>query len=126
MHELLAPLYLAVTFDALQGNEIKDERYSALADLCAFKFVDADAWALFTTVMEGVGRWYEWRDPAEAQPSSPSQRQQLPMGQDGVQPFVAPIVHTCNYIQGELLKSCDPQLWRHLRDSGIEPQIYGM
>ena len=129
MHELLAPLYLAVSYDAITGDE--SECYQELVEICSADYVAADAWALFQFVMSGVSQWYEWREPlgTETLISSPSgfpNHVHILNGQNGMQPYVAPIVQACTEIQSTLLRECDPHLWQHMQKVGIEPQIYGM
>lgn len=129
MHELLAPLYYAVDCDSISEDDSTLEDHP-LREICSRAWVAADAWALFTSVMRGVGRWYEWREAKEASVGKtplPS-HVQLPAstGDTGIKPYVAPIVEACNRLQSVLLKSVDPQLWKSLQGSGIEPQIYGM
>lgn len=131
MHELLAPLYLAVHFDAIAEDDMQDEQYRDLKELCSAHFIAADSWALFNAMMDGVSRWYEWRESTDAiavqNPSTPFPNHVvIPNGQNGVQPYVAPIVQACNHIQSTLLQACDPVLWQHMQKAGIEPQIYGM
>ena len=126
MHELLAPLYYAVRYDAINPNEIQDAQYKDLTELCSPEFTAADSWALFDTVMNGVHKWYEWRESEES-PSSPLPNHVIvPEGQNGMVPYVAPIVRACNYIQSNLLRACDPVLFQSIQKAGIEPQIYGM
>ncbi|TFK29890.1 RabGAP/TBC [Coprinopsis marcescibilis] len=130
MHELLAPLYYAVNFDAV-GEHASVEH--ELREICSRDWVAADAWALFDAVMDGVSSWYEWREP---DPRLVLQEQQgplsghvnlvIPDGRHGIQAWVAPIVKTCNYIQNDLLKKVDPNLWAALQKAGIEPQLYGI
>lgn len=129
MHELLAPLYYAIDYDSISedDNTVNDQ---SLREICSRSWVAADAWTLFTSIMRGVGRWYEWREAKETSVGKtplPS-HVQLPTspGDTGLKPYVAPIVEACNYVQSVLLKSVDPQLWKRLQGSGIEPQIYGM
>ena len=141
MHELLAPLYYAVDYDSINASESP----SQVEEFASRAWVAADAWALFSAVMRGVGRWYEWREPrsnvdtvGNSPTSGANGRNPLPShvqlnlsGNDGhspgaFQPYVAPIVETCNRIQSVLLKSVDPQLWKSLQTTGIEPQMYGM
>jgi TBC1 domain family member 5 len=132
MHELLAPLYFAVSYDAITEDEHDHYQYQELAELCSADYVAADAWALFQFVMNGVSQWYEWREPLgtqQALSSSPSgfpNHVHIPNGQNGMQPYVAPIVQACTEIQSTLLRECDPHLWQHMQNVGIEPQIYGM
>lgn len=131
MHEVLAPLYYAVSFDSIPDIDKEDSnRY--LYELCSESWIAADAWALFEAVMNGISQWYEWRETPSTPPgqlTSPlSNHVQLNIasGRNGVQPYIAPIVHACNRIQSELLRTTDPRLWNHLQSAGIEPQIYGM
>lgn len=149
MHELLAPLYHAVAYDAIMEEQegIAINVDSSLKELCSPVWVAADAWALLEVVMQGVSRWYEWREPppsvpdsatnaATPSPSGPGGRNSpLPahvrldvrVGQQGgLKPYVAPIVQTCNAIQGTLLRTTDPQLFQAVQATKIEPQIYGM
>lgn len=132
MHELLAPLYYAVHYDAVSENEIQDPHYKDLEELCSANFIAADAWGLFKLVMNGVSKWYEWRETESERGSSTDPLTPFPnhgtiaIGQDGVRPYVAPIVQACNHIQSTLLQACDPVLWQHIQKAGIEPQIYGM
>lgn len=130
MHELLAPLYYAVDYDSIseEGPSFGDH---SLSELCSWLWVAADAWALFDSVMRGVGRWYEWRetkDSTTARKVPLASHVQLSANavDGGIKPYVAPIVEACNNAQNVLLKSVDPRLWQSLQSSGIEPQIYGM
>jgi TBC1 domain family member 5 len=143
MHELLAPLYYAVDYD----STLSSEPASPEEEFCSRAWVAADAWALFSSVMRGVGRWFEWREPRAdggshfvTTPTSTQDYGKDPLASHvhlnlasndghssaGMQPYVAPIVDTCNKIQSVLLKSVDPLLWKSLQASGIEPQMYGM
>lgn len=124
MHELLAPLYYAVRFDAIDEGCIPEEQYKNLAELCSSEFIAADSWALFDTVMNGVYKWYEWQEPSDT-PSSSFQNQDI-LPESGIQAYVAPIVQVCNRIQSNLLRTCDPLLYQSMQRAGIEPQIYGM
>ena len=146
MHELLASLYYATDFDSISTPPSDDSPFAALSpvhEFCLRAWVAADAWALFSSVMRGVGRWYEWReaqhntDVDATTPTSSINTARNPLASHfqlnvasadgpGLQPYVAPIVQTCNRIQSVMLKSVDPQLWKSLQGSGIEPQMYGM
>jgi TBC1 domain family member 5 len=129
MHELLASLYYAVDFDSVAEDEASLETHP-LSEICPRAWVAADAWSLFTTVMRGVGRWYEWREAKNADQGKTALASHVHLsatpGDTGIKPYVAPIVEACNNVQSVLLKSVDPQLWKSLQSSGIEPQIYGM
>lgn len=132
MHELLAPLYFAVHYDAVSEQEIQDPNYKDLEDLCSVNCVAADAWGLFRLVMNGVSKWYEWREPDSIHSTASDSLAPFPAhaiignGQTNIRPYIAPIVQACNHIQSTLLQACDPVLWQHMQKAGIEPQIYGM
>ncbi|KZT28678.1 RabGAP/TBC [Neolentinus lepideus HHB14362 ss-1] len=122
MHELLAPLYHALEYDAAEGAQ------DALAEVCDRTWLAADAWRLFASVMDGAGQWYEWRESPTAVSSSamPTHVNLNAKEIQPVQPYVTPIVQSCHNIQFNLLKSVDPELWKALHSTGIEPTIYGM
>lgn len=115
MHELLAPLYYAIDYDSLPADS-GPEVDSALQELCARRWIAADAWMLFDHVMRSTSRWYEWRED-EPGPG--------PAGQV-VEPKVAPIIVACNQIEHEILRRVDPALHARLQTEGIEPQIFGI
>ena len=121
MHELLAPIYFAIDFDSLPDTSESDD----FSDLCARRWVAADAWALFDRVMNGAGQWYEWRESLQRQVPAVAGLVHL-NGQGSTEPLVTPILQACNRVQGDLLKSVDPVLWGRLQAEGIEPQMYGM
>lgn len=121
MHELLAPLYYSVRYDAINEGELEDAQYKGLLEVCSAEFTAADSWALFELVMNGVYKWYEWRESTEAPVPFTNH-----VGQNGMQPFIAPIVQACNHIQSNMLRACDPFLCQSMQKAGIEPQIYGM
>ncbi|PPR03533.1 hypothetical protein CVT24_007019 [Panaeolus cyanescens] len=123
MHEILAPLYLATHYDAISEPE-STSVVSDLAEICSSNYIAADAWSLFMNIMNNISRWYEWREPPTK--TNGSNFVIIPEGQSGMQPYVAPIVQACNYIQSQLLQKCDPILWQSIQKTGIEPQIYGI
>jgi TBC1 domain family protein 5 len=131
MHELLAPLYYAVDCDSIpsDGSTLSE---SPMSEFLSRTWVAADAWALFVTIMNGVGSWYEWRDtiPSRHTPSSSPLvghvELDVPNRQIDATPYVAPIVQTCERIQSRYLKNVDPSLCKSMQAATIEPQIYGM
>lgn len=125
MHELLAPLYYAIDYDSVPCSEDKDT--TPFQQICSQEWTAADAWALFSTIMKGVSRWYEWRESSDRTSNLSSHiHLDVTSGQTQLKPYVAPIVRTCNDIQTTLLRAVDPPLWGHMQRIGIEPQIYGM
>lgn len=133
MHELLAPLYFAVHHDAVTPEQVPDSSFAELVDICSADHIAADSWTLFNCVMNGVKRWYEWREAEHQSGSATNALTSFPNhvvlpsnGQTSIQPYIAPIVQACNHIQTNLLQACDPTLWQSIQKAGIEPQIYGM
>ncbi|CAE6482124.1 unnamed protein product [Rhizoctonia solani] len=149
MHELLAPVLWALDYDSLDGKgEGQDvEMYEFLSR----DYVPADAWAIFSRIMEGVGSWYEWQEPKPAAvglvtggpPPIPwvapinetcskiggeylAASVGLVTGGPPPIPWVAPINETCSKIGGEYLAACDPALSGRMSEIGIEPQMYGI
>ncbi|KAI1784049.1 RabGAP/TBC [Ganoderma leucocontextum] len=128
MHELLAPLYYAVDYDSISDDCSTDP---VLKEFCSRSWVAADAWCLFSAVMKGTGRWYEWQEnktPAMAETTPlPSHVQvNVAVRDSQMKPYIAPIVEAANRVQSVLLKGVDPELWKALQTAGIEPQIYGI
>ncbi|KAF8077999.1 rab-GTPase-TBC domain-containing protein [Lyophyllum atratum] len=132
MHEVLAPLYYAVDSDSLpeNGNSLEE---SEVREVCSRTWVAGDSWALFDSVMRGLCKWYEWREPPlNSRPREVSSalathvNLDVPGGQLEIKPYIAPIVEACNRIQSDFLRTTDPLLWKHMQAAGIEPQIYGI
>ncbi|CAE6520245.1 unnamed protein product [Rhizoctonia solani] len=113
MHELLAPVLWALDYDSLDGNG--EDQDADMYDFLSRDFVPADAWAIFSRIMEGVGSWYEWREPKPVATGGPPPT-----------PWVAPVNEICSKIGGEYLAACDPALGARMGELGIEPQMYGI
>ncbi|KAH7340523.1 rab-GTPase-TBC domain-containing protein [Rhizoctonia solani] len=113
MHELLAPVLWALDYDSLDG---KGEGQDAeMYEFLSRDYVPADAWVIFSRMMEGVSAWYEWQEPKPAVTGGPPPA-----------PWVAPINEICSKIGGEYLAACDPALSGRMSELGIEPQMYGI
>jgi TBC1 domain family member 5 len=128
MHELLAPVLWALDYDSLEGKgQAKDEE---MYEFLSRDYVPADAWAIFSRIMNGVGVWYEWREPVAAGRFITSIPGALPIaisvGGPPPAPWVAPINEMCSKIGGEYLIACDPVLGARMNELEIEPQMYGM
>ncbi|TFL07627.1 rab-GTPase-TBC domain-containing protein, partial [Pterulicium gracile] len=126
MHEILAPIYFAVDYDSI--DEDPGTSNLETKELCSRLWVAADAWRLFESVMDGIGKWYEWREPPStsgAQPLGNGNSSAQP-GPIELKPYVAPIVHECNRIHSTQLRTVDPLLYQRLQSAGIEPQLYGI
>ncbi|KZO97897.1 hypothetical protein CALVIDRAFT_497121 [Calocera viscosa TUFC12733] len=112
MHELAGAVLMVVDSDSLlPSNEVSD---GDVLEFCARDQLFADVYAIFNVLMKGAARWYEWREPRQQGPSQSGES------------WVAPIVHICRHMQGQILRSVDPALWAQLDAAGIEPQMYGI
>lgn len=82
MHELLATIFLALDYDSLDKwtSSVHD---SDVLEMCDRTWVAADAWSLFSIMMEGLNSWYEWREPEISRLNS---------ADDGLRPYSVPIV----------------------------------
>ncbi|KAJ2449256.1 hypothetical protein EV183_004997 [Coemansia sp. RSA 2336] len=103
MHELLAPLLLAVDRDSAACTS---EFPTGLLDS---RFVEHDAYALFDRVMRQCMPWYQV--PAAVSPRAGDAQ--------------TPIVAQCQLLL-EKLAALDPELAAHLRQLDIEPQLFGI
>ncbi|KAJ2629310.1 nuclease [Coemansia sp. RSA 1290] len=103
MHELLAPLLLAVDRDAVARTS---EFPTGLLD-CSF--VEHDTFALFDRLMRLCMPWYQV-PPALSPRASDAQ---------------TPIVAQCQLLMDKLA-ALDPELSAHLRQMDIEPQLFGI
>ncbi|KAG8745299.1 hypothetical protein FRC10_008315 [Ceratobasidium sp. 414] len=114
MHELLAPILWALDYDSLEKAEGDD---AEMKEYVAREYVPADAWAMFSRVMDGAGEWYEWREPIPIDTGNTTPTKA---------PWVAPINTLCAKIGNEYLRVCDPHLATRLGELEIEPQMYGI
>ncbi|CAE6472089.1 unnamed protein product [Rhizoctonia solani] len=113
MHELLAPVLWALDYDSLDGKGHAQD--AEMFDFLSRDYVPADAWAIFSRIMEGVGSWYEWREPKPTVTGGPPST-----------PWVAPINETCSKIGGEYLAACDPALSARMNELEVDPMMYGI
>ncbi|KAJ2728040.1 hypothetical protein H4S00_001200 [Coemansia sp. D1744] len=106
MHELLAPLLMAVDRDAVETGEFP-------AVLLDRKFVEHDAFALFERLMRMCMAWYQTPpivSPSKARHSSAAH---------------TPIIVQCQMLLDKLM-AVDPELATHLQEMDIEPQLFGI
>ncbi|GAB1320558.1 Rab-GTPase-TBC domain-containing protein [Madurella fahalii] len=109
MHELLAPIVWVVAQDAVdQTTATTDDPADALiAEMLDPVFVEHDAFALFSKVMESAGTFYEVEN------DSKSKEQQRNT-----------IVERSKYIHEVALMKIDQELANHLRNIEVLPQIF--
>ncbi|XP_041379562.1 TBC1 domain family member 5-like, partial [Gigantopelta aegis] len=112
MHELLAPLLFVL------HAECRDDFYLSLSSLTYIslelkvvmdpEYIEADAFALFSELMEGMQNFY------------------LSASLEADLHKTSAIARKLDYIHDLLLKRADEQLYYRLQDLGIPPQTYGI
>ncbi|KAI9598221.1 hypothetical protein BDF19DRAFT_226276 [Syncephalis fuscata] len=134
MHELLAPILLVVDHDALDPEECTDAAEPEIAKQMAItldkNFVEHDAFVLFSSVMGTAKQWYEFTEEPRrssanrvqlVSPRSAKFEQRNEMANSST-----PILRISHRIHHELLKTIDNDLYEHLEELAIEPQIYAI
>ncbi|NP_001085083.1 TBC1 domain family member 5 L homeolog [Xenopus laevis] len=127
MHELLAPIVFILHCDHQAFSHASEaakpsEEMKALLNPA---YLEHDAFALFSNLMRSAEPWFstfehDSRKEKEAMLSTmPFARPQ------DIGPSIA-IVSKVNYIQDQLLKKNDIELYMHLNRLEIAPQIYGL
>lgn len=111
MHELLAPLVQVVAQDALELSTISpDELHDAtMADVLDSRYVEHDAYALFSRLMGRASPFYEVGSGAQSGMSDKNI-----------------IVEKSKYIHEVALMKVDQELAEHLRNIEVLPQIFLM
>ncbi|KAK7749353.1 hypothetical protein SLS62_008205 [Diatrype stigma] len=118
MHELLAPIVYVLDQDAI--NPV-DAASKASADLAMVEMLDAtfiehDAFALFSKLMDHAKVFYEVGETASKDPSSRPGLDQ--------QPPTSTIVEKSQYIHEVCLRQVDPELSDHLKNIEVLPQVF--
>ncbi|CAM9946583.1 unnamed protein product [Ectocarpus sp. 4 AP-2014] len=83
--------------------------------------LEADAFWLFSAVMNGLERFYEHGEKATSTSALGAARGGGEGG--GVD---SPVVEMCKRLQGARMRAADPELQQHLSHLDISPQLYGM
>ncbi|KAI8320343.1 RabGAP/TBC [Martensiomyces pterosporus] len=134
MHELLAPLLMAVDADAVISGEVEE---CVLAKVVDRKFVEHDAFALFDRLMRVCTPWYQapsitspplratrHRQNHNSPPASTGSRAWRRRSSDNAR-AQTPIIAQCHLMM-EKLALVDTELASHLLDLDIEPQLFGI
>lgn len=116
MHELLAPILYVVEHDAVDAAAAdilkSDKLMSQVLDHC---FVEHDAFALFSRLMDRAASFYEVKDTAGSNLSPDNQSSGSSV-----------IVEKSRFIHEVCLNKVDPELSRHLINIDVLPQIFIM
>ncbi|XP_022797430.1 TBC1 domain family member 5-like isoform X2 [Stylophora pistillata] len=126
MHELLAPIVYVLTEDAMIYQHIEGSSLGMAKVLMDPKYLEHDAFALFVQLMDQTETWY-LQIPVKGLP----ERNKFldphvePFTDQEIIPSTA-IVKKLNRIQEHMLRKYDPELWVHLKNLDITPQVYGL
>ncbi|KAI9852670.1 MAG: hypothetical protein M1838_006127 [Thelocarpon superellum] len=122
MHELLAPILWVVEQDATDAPNPTDEAQAdpQLESLLDRRYVEHDAYTLFTIVMRGAISFYELGDHEKAAVgttgSGPSPTPPAPA--------TSPIVQQSRRIHHVYLAAVDPELAARLTEVDVLPQVF--
>ena len=117
MHELLAPIVYAVEQDAVDSRAVETvvtESDMLMVQVLDRSFVEHDAFALFSKIMDHVAPFYEVNDATTST---------LPEAQSSGSSV---IVEKSRFIHEVCLNKVDPGLAQHLTNIEILPQIFLM
>uniref|UniRef100_A0A1X7V6K5 Rab-GAP TBC domain-containing protein n=1 Tax=Amphimedon queenslandica TaxID=400682 RepID=A0A1X7V6K5_AMPQE len=131
MHELLAPILFILHAESRDDVQNDDSLSPALKVVMDPACIDADAFALFSELMEGMQHFFLSAslesDIIRARQQKNSNRHvRKPFESDEVYLPTSSIARKLDKIHDVLLKNADEQLYYRLRDLGIPPQTYGI
>eukprot|EP00742_Colponemidia_sp_Colp-10_P010695 GILJ01011769.1.p1 GENE.GILJ01011769.1~~GILJ01011769.1.p1 ORF type:complete len:1254 (-),score=118.15 GILJ01011769.1:125-3886(-) len=148
MHELLAPFVWICDREKIQLEDpasssmphgFGDDLDRAMRHLMDARYVEADAFALFSKLMEHMEPLFLTPQPGHAKTTtefdivrarfSAQHRARESLGSVDFSSNASqqtPILRTCERIQGQLLNRVDPELARHLKKLEILPQMYAI
>ena len=120
MHELLAPIVYVVNQDAINPVDAASDSTADLAmvEMLDASFIEHDAFALFSRLMDHAKGFYEVSETA--------QKNSLPTSTSGQQPQTSSIVEKSQHIHEVCLQQVDPELSDHLTNIQVLPQIFLM
>lgn len=120
MHELLAPIVYVLDQDAIDPVDAASDSSVDLTmvEMLDATFIEHDAFALFSKLMDHAKSFYEVGDTTSKNPSS-----RLGLGQ---QLPTSTIVEKSQYIHEVCLRQIDPELSDHLTNIEVLPQVFLM
>ncbi|KAK9365052.1 rab-GTPase-TBC domain-containing protein [Lipomyces kononenkoae] len=113
MHELLAPIFWVIAHDALEAPSEMSESDKVMYDMLSATYIEHDSFTIFNFIMQNAWEWYAAEGKKIKGPSENGR-------------VTPPIVVKARTIQEYYLRNIDPELERHLRVLGVEPQLWGM
>ncbi|KAI1808417.1 RabGAP/TBC [Daldinia bambusicola] len=116
MHELLAPIVYVVEHDAIDPADISSSSSAdqKMLEMLDASFIEHDAFALFSKVMDHARSFYEITESATDAPLTTFTQQ----------PTTSSIVEKSQYIHEVCLFKVDPELSTHLKNIEILPQVF--
>lgn len=108
MHELLAPIVWVVDQDAVDRSLAGLDAEPSMVEMLDSNYVEHDAYALFSKIMERAGSFYELGGP------------------NGAAGDQSTIVEKSRHIHEVVLMKIDPELATHLKNIEVLPQIFLM
>ncbi|PHH56169.1 TBC1 domain family member 5 [Ceratocystis fimbriata CBS 114723] len=126
MHELVAPIILVLSKDAVDRTIVSPETSTdiPMLDILDLAFLEHDAFAIFSRIMEKACVYYEVRQsqPVSCDPTTPaktdSQVNGVAMSNDR-----SLIVEKSKYIHQVCLRKADPELALHLKNFPFEDLV---
>ncbi|KAI9846078.1 MAG: hypothetical protein M1837_004334 [Sclerophora amabilis] len=123
MHELLAPVLWVVERDAIDAGSFRNIRVDAqdtelMRDVLNARFIEHDAFTLFSLVMQTAKTFYEMGDQDERT------NEMVLVDPDSAPLRASPIIERSQRIHEEYLASVDPALAAHLKEIDILPQVF--
>lgn len=118
MHELLAPIVYIVEQDAIDPVDIasSDSVDPRMLEILDASFIEHDAFALFSKVMDRARSFYEVTESATNAPLTTFDQRST----------TSSIVEKSQYIHEVCLFKVDPELSTHLKNIEILPQVFLM
>lgn len=108
MHELLAPIVFVVDQDAVDRSAAGGEEDPTMVEMLDMSYVEHDAYALFSKIMERAGSFYQLGQP------------------NGTGSDQSAIVEKSKHVHEVVLMKIDPELATHLKNIEVLPQIFLM
>ena len=133
MNEILAVLYLACAREAVPSppaGEASSTPFSVIFSADPAD-IEADAFCLFDGLMTGCCMRFMYLPPQKEPPASPPKNNLLgpllgPPGPPGPPRAAATsaVLHRCNMVFDVVLRKADPEVYSHLNELGVEPQLF--
>ncbi|CAH1759812.1 11377_t:CDS:10 [Entrophospora sp. SA101] len=123
MHELLAPILWVVDHESISGADgfaMENSEDSIIKQTLNSDYVEHDSFVLFSALMKAAKLYYEYNDEIFNHNARLIKEAQNEVAK------LTPVVVKCNKIFNEYLKTFDFELYEHLSNLEIEPQLYGI